>query len=41
LIGAWCQFTVHSLVDNLLVNDVHLHIGVMLALSAWILKTGD
>jgi len=37
LIGAWCQFATHSLVDNLLVNDVHLHIGLMLTLSAWLL----
>lgn len=36
LVGAWTQFVVHSLVDNLLVNDVHLHIGLMLALSAWL-----
>ncbi len=37
LIGAWCQFATHSLVDNLLVNDVHLHIGLMLALSGWLI----
>ena len=39
LIGAWCQFAVHSLVDSLLVNDVHLHVGLMLALSAWLFTT--
>ena len=41
LIGAWCQFAAHSLVDNLLVNNVHLHIGLMLALSAWLLASEE
>ncbi len=36
LIGAWTHLAVHSLVDNLLVNNVHLHVGVLLALSAWV-----
>ncbi len=36
LAGAWTHFTVHSLVDNLLVNNVHLHFGAMLALAAWL-----
>jgi O-antigen ligase len=35
LLGAWTHFAVHDLVDNLLVNNVHLHAGVLLALSAW------
>ncbi len=36
LIGAWTHLAVHSLVDNLLVNNAHLHAGVLLALSAWV-----
>ncbi len=36
LIGVWTHFTVHNLVDNILVNNVHLHLGVLLALSAWV-----
>ncbi|HQE92255.1 MAG TPA: O-antigen ligase family protein [Anaerolineae bacterium] len=34
--GAWIHFAVHNLVDNILVNNVHLHFGVLLALSAWV-----
>lgn len=36
LTGVWVHLAMHSLVDTLLVNNVHLHIGVMLALSAWV-----
>lgn len=36
LTGAWVHLAMHSLVDTLLVNNVHLHIGVLLALSAWV-----
>ncbi len=36
LAGAWTHLAVHSLVDNLLVNNVHLHFGAMLALAAWL-----
>ncbi len=35
LLGAWTQLAVHSLVDNLLVNNVNLVIGVLVALSAY------
>ena len=35
LAGAWTHFAVHNFVDNILVNNVHLHLGVLLALSAW------
>ncbi len=35
VIGSWTHLAVHSLVDNLLVNNVHLHVGVLLALNAW------
>ena len=38
LVGAWTHFVVHNLVDNILVNNVHLHLGVMLALSAWLIQ---
>ena len=34
LLGAWTHFSVHHLVDNLYVNNVHLHVGVMLGLAA-------
>ncbi|TFG70273.1 MAG: O-antigen ligase domain-containing protein, partial [Anaerolineales bacterium] len=37
LTGAWIHLMVHNLVDNLLVNNVHLHVGLMLALSAWVI----
>jgi len=40
LIGAWMHFAVHDLVDNILVNNVHLHLGVLLALSAWVVEQG-
>jgi O-antigen ligase len=34
LLGAWTHFSVHHLFDNLYVNNVHLHVGVMLGLAA-------
>jgi putative inorganic carbon (HCO3(-)) transporter len=37
LVGAWTHFTVHNFVDNILVNNVHLHLAVLLALSAWVI----
>ena len=37
LLGGWTHFTVHNLVDNILVNNVHLHLGVLCALSAWVI----
>jgi putative inorganic carbon (hco3(-)) transporter len=36
LIGAWTYFVTHSFVDSLMVNNVHLHVGVLLALSVWV-----
>lgn len=36
LAGAWTHLAVHSLVDNLLVNNVHLHVGVLVGLTAWV-----
>ncbi len=40
LAGAWTHFSVHNFVDNVLVNNVHLHLGVLLALSAWVVGLG-
>ncbi len=37
LAGAWVHLAAHSLVDNLLVNNVHLHVGVLAALTAYVL----
>jgi len=41
LIGAWTHLLVHNFVDNILVNNVHLHLGVMLALSAWLVHNNE
>jgi putative inorganic carbon (hco3(-)) transporter len=42
LAGAWTHFNAHNFVDNILVNNVHLHLGVLLALSAWVIaRAGD
>lgn len=37
LAGAWTHFAVHNFVDNILVNNVHLHLGVLLAMSVWVI----
>jgi len=37
LLGAWTHLSVHHLFDNLYVNNVHLHVGVILGLLAWLL----
>jgi hypothetical protein len=34
LIGVWVHLTIHSLVDKLYVNNIFLHIGVMLGILA-------
>jgi putative inorganic carbon (HCO3(-)) transporter len=39
LLGAWTHLTVHSLFDNLYVNNVHLYIGVMLGLVALLARS--
>ncbi len=39
LLGAWVHFAAHSLVDNLLVNNVHLHVAVLAALTATLRQT--
>ena len=38
LLGAWTQLSTHHLLDNLFVNNVHLHIGVLLGLLAFIVQ---
>ncbi len=39
LLGTWTHLSVHHLFDNLYVNNVHLHIGVMLGLLAWLIRS--
>jgi O-antigen ligase len=41
LLGAWTHLSVHHLLDNLYVNNVHLHIGVMLGLLAYVIRQSD
>jgi len=36
LLGAWTHLSVHHFLDNLYVNNVHLHIGVLLGILAFI-----
>lgn len=38
LLGAWTHLSVHHFFDNLYVNNVHLHIGVLLVLLAFIIQ---
>jgi O-antigen ligase len=40
LLGAWTHLAVHHLLDNLYVNNVHLHVGVLLGLLAFIVQIG-
>ncbi len=37
LLGAWSHFLVHNLVDSLMVNGVQMVLGLLLALSAWVI----
>ncbi len=39
LLGTWTHLSVHHLLDNLYVNNVHLHIGAMLGLLAWVVRS--
>ncbi len=39
LLGAWTQLAVHHLLDNLYVNHVHLHVGVLLGLLVWLVRS--
>ena len=38
LLGAWTHLSVHHFLDNLYVNNVHLHIGVLLGLLAFVIS---
>jgi O-antigen ligase len=38
LLGAWTHLSVHSLLDNLYVNNVHLQIGVMLGILVYLVR---
>jgi O-antigen ligase len=38
LLGAWTHISVHHLLDNLYVNNVHLHVGVLFGLAASIVQ---
>jgi len=41
LLGAWTHFLVHDLVDHLLVNGMQIVVGLLLALSAWVIVAPD
>jgi O-antigen ligase len=41
LLGVWMHLSVHHLLDNLYVNNVHLHIGVLLGLLAFVIQRTD
>ncbi len=38
LLGTWTHLSVHHVFDNLYVNNVHLHVGVLLGLLAFVIK---
>ena len=38
LLGTWTHLTVHHFLDNLYVNNVHLHIGALLGLLAFVVR---
>jgi putative inorganic carbon (HCO3(-)) transporter len=38
LLGTWTHLTVHHFLDNLYVNNVHLHVGVLLGLLAFVVR---
>ncbi len=38
LLGVWTHLSVHHLLDNLYVNNVHLHVGVLLGLLVFIIQ---
>jgi hypothetical protein len=41
LLGAWTHLSVHHLLDNLYVNNVHLHVGVLLGILAFVVRQTD
>jgi len=38
LLGTWTHLSVHHFLDNLYVNNVHLHVGVMLGLLTFVMQ---
>jgi putative inorganic carbon (HCO3(-)) transporter len=41
LLGAWTHLSVHHFLDNLYVNNVHLHVGVLLGILAFVVQQTD
>jgi len=41
LLGTWTHLSVHNFLDNLYVNNVHLHVAVLLGLLAFIIRQTD
>ena len=41
LFGSWAYLAVHSLTDNLYVNNLFLHLGVMLGVLAVLQRIGS
>ncbi len=39
LLGVWTHLSVHNALDNLYVNNVHLYVGALLGLLAWIVRS--
>ncbi len=39
LLGVWTHWSIHHSLDNLYVNNVHLHVAVWLGLLAWVILT--
>jgi O-antigen ligase len=40
LLGAWTHLSVHHLVDNLYVNNIHFTLAALLALLVWLKQEG-
>lgn len=38
LLGSWVYVALHSLLDNLYVNNVFIHVGVLLGLTFWVYR---
>lgn len=36
LVGSWVYISLHSMLDNLYVNNVFIHVGVLLGLTFWV-----
>ena len=39
LLGTWTHLSVHHFLDNLYVNNVHLYVGVLMGLLAWLARS--